>query len=282
MKFYYETEAEIPAEQKDKYYLKDGLWILKDVEGAVPQKIHQTFRDNNSTLIRENDQMKGELKAYKEANVDIAEYQRLTGLRNQLENRELIKLSELDNKVNERTATMQQTHQQELKKREDKITEQANELARVKIEEQVIKQVTQYGVEPWALEDVVRAARDKFKYEEGQVVAYKSDGRGGIEKDYGSKKGGMLTIEEWAEGLPAAKPGYFKPNKGMDHEQQRGGGGGSASAAALLGGKPNPFTKGKEDLTLQGQIKKKDPALAKRLMDEAGVKESRYAVVNQG
>jgi hypothetical protein len=275
LKFIYDTEADIPAHAKGEYKQNgEGKWEL-DVQGAVSA----SFRDKNIELQRWQDTVKGQVKPLIEAGLldeqlvpkaeSITEYKGLKEIKGKLDESKLIKNDKVDELITQRTQAMKDEHAREKQALEAAVKQRDEELAVLKIDNRIIAEVTRHGAEPWAVEDLVRRGRERFVLEEGKVVAYKTvDGK--REKDYTSKKGGLLTIEEWAEELPTAAPGYFKKSEGAGGQ----GSGGDQKGHALLKGRGNPWLKNTphHNLTLQGEIEKKDPALAKRLKAEAGAK----------
>lgn len=267
LEYEYSAETEIPDAAKPFYKEVDvgggkKAWRL-NAKGIVAKSTHDEFRQTNTDLMKERDDLLDEVKPFREAGVDVEKYKKLIKIEKQLDEKQLVKLEKFDEAVEERTTTMRTEFETKVRDRDDTIARQNGELALVKIDQEVVKFLTKHNVESWAIEDLVRRAREKFKLEDGKVVAYKDDGKGGKEKDYGSTKGGMVTIEEWADDLPTSSPGYFKKSQGSGAPPDKGG------DTSVLGGKPNPW-KDPVNLTLQGIVTKKDPALAKRLRAEAG------------
>lgn len=272
LKYIYDTEAEVPAESKGHYRQNgDQKWEL-DVQGAVPD----SFRQKNIDLTRTADQVKGQLKPLIEVGLldanlvphadSIANFTRLKGIEQQLTEQKLVKSDKVDEAVATRTKAMQDEFDRKEKALNDTLKSRDSELARLTIDNRIIAEVTKHGAEAWAVEDLVRRGREKFAYEDGHVVPYiEKDGK--REKDYGSKKGGLLTIEEWAETLPEKAPGYFKKSTGSKSGDGEGEGGGG-------GGQRNPYLKGPNgeppNLTEQGKLEKSNPALATRFKAEAG------------
>lgn len=264
------TESEIPAELRAFYDKgQDGKFYLQ-VEGMVPKARHDEFRDNNQRLERELSEEKA-----KTSGLNIVRAKELLQLDAE---GKIVKKGEgggqdIEAQVAERTKTMKddfdrrmtaqnETHAKALKDADDKAKKLGARLSTTLIDEAIAKAALAQGARPEAIDDIRARARGTFQLEGDEIVAKDSQGN----KVYGKDGMKSLTIEEYVTGLPAAAPHLFK--------ETRGTGAGSDQREVGADGKTiatdeNPWITG--NLTLQGEITKKDAKRATALKQAASI-----------
>lgn len=256
MKFWYNTLDEIPEAMRQFYSQQDGKYRL-NCEGAVDQKRLEEFRDNNVELTKK-------LKAWETAagEVKLEDLPALILKKKEIEEARVKDKTDLDKKLDERIAAMKVEHDKAIKERDEKIAAKDAALNKAVIQTTVLEKASKLGLVDGASEDLIRRATETWVLDDkGQAVAMK-DGK----EIYGTDAS-PLTMDAWLEGLTKSAAFLFKPSAG----------GGSAGGAGGQGGRTlpagaNPFKKGSEhfSLTAQGQLFAKDPALARKLAEEAG------------
>lgn len=110
------------------------------------------------------------------------------------------------------------------------------------------------NVLPDAIEDVARMGLPLFERTETGEIVVKADATGATPG---------VTADLWLNDLKETRAFYWPASQGAGGQGGRGGDG---------SGGDNPFTKGKENYTKQGQLIQTDPDKAARLAKAAGVK----------
>jgi hypothetical protein len=109
-----------------------------------------------------------------------------------------------------------------------------------------------------ALEDFLGRARQVFKLVNGVPTAFELDGK---TVRYGKDGVSPMSLEEWTVAQAQEAPHLF--------EASVGGGAPGSLQTATGGAGENPWKRETFNLTKQGQILKRDPALARALMAAA-------------
>lgn len=255
LKFIFDSEAEIPAGQKDLYKETGGKWILQ-VEGAVPKATLDEFRTNNINLTQERDKL---LLKFKD--VDPTEYATLKARADELDEGKLIKKDGLEAAVTARVQKMKDALETQIRELTGKYQKATDEMGRLKIDQALIRAGTEAGLRPEAVQDFVNRGRSVFSLdpESGEVIALEPDGK---TKKFGAT-GTVLGIDEYVKTAATDKSfsHLFAPSQG-------GGapGGGRAGNTTVNPFKPGPGF----NLTQQAAMTRSDPAAAARLKAEAG------------
>lgn len=247
----YATAAEIPENLKDEYEEHDGKMILK-VEGDHPRLVQKArldeFRTNNITLQKKLDDLK---------DIDPAEFRRLkeeVGKKGSSESQE---------EYNRRLAAAMEPvtkERDEFKKANERLT---GEISKLKISDAAIQAGVALGLRKSATEDLSERVSKAFKLEDGKPVCYDSNG----EKIYGAN--GLLTVDEYVKKLLDTAPHLFENSGGTGAGSGSGSGGGTGGGSGASTGL-NPWKSEHWNLTLQGEIIKKDPRRAEALAAAAG------------
>jgi len=262
LKAIYASEAELPAELKAHYKATDGGKFILDIEGnefSGWERIEE-FRNNNRRLKTENDDRLSALKGFEDVGT-LEDFKHLKDIRDQLDESKLIRSNKLDEAVGKRVETMKAEHEKELKKIADARDKLNERLSVMMIDDATIKEAIKLGARESALEDIVARMHNRFRVEDGKLVGFKPDGS----KDYG-KSGEGVTILEVLEQIRPGTPHLWKENTGAGGEPGKT----SPTRTGVYTG-PNPWKKETSNLTKRMDIERKDPQLAKRLREEAGI-----------
>lgn len=276
LKAFFKTAEEVPAELKG-FYRQDGSnGFVLDAEDMEPKSRVDEFRNNNLRLNRElNEEVRPKLKAYEDIGT-AEDLKHLHDIREQLDEGKLIRSGKLEEAVDKRLEKVNAEHQKEIGKVNQRADALQKQLSTLMIDNATMEAATTLGAKKTALPDIVARMRSMFKIEEGKLVCYGQNG----ERDYG-KSGQGATIEEKLTELQPNAPHLFEENKGGGGEGGGGGnehlkGGGQGGGGRYNG--PNPWKKPeageRPNLTLRMKIAKEQPALAKRLRQEAGIRET--------
>lgn len=198
------TKAQFDAldDGKKAFYAanESGDYILQ-VEGAVDRARLDEFRNTNTTLMQRLDQFK---------DVDPAKIQEMLENERKIAEKKLIDAGDIDGLVNQRTATMKQTYEQQVSSLSKNLDTATRQLETLLIDNTVREQATKVGVAPTAVDDVLLRAKTVFKVEEGRPVA--KDGQGNL--IYGKDGNSSLSVSEWIGGLKEQAPHLFIPSTG--------------------------------------------------------------------
>lgn len=252
----YNSESEIPDENKDAYEQRDGKWYLK-VDGAVDLETHAGFRTNNKTLFDENKSLKEQLKPFE--GIDSTKVRDLLDREDQIKNEKLFKEGKVNELIEEKTGAIKKEHQRQIeakdariKELEDQSQKTGNRLSAVLIDNAVLQEATKRGLEPGAEEFLLARAHDVWQLDDsGNPVAYDDKASG---KQKWGKDGGAIKLGEWMDNLVRDHKFLFKPaqGSGAGHGDTGGQGGGGASNGA------NPWDDKSWNTTRQMEIMSED------------------------
>lgn len=276
LKAFFKTADEIPTELKG-YYKQDGNQFVLDVEDMVPKATHDQFRENNRNLNRTlEEEVRPQLKKYQEIGT-VEEFEALKQRSDELAEGKLVKSGKLDEAVEKRLEKVNAEHAKEIQKINARAEALQKQLSTMMIDNATMEAATKLGAKETALTDIVARMRSMFKIEDGKLVCYGPNG----ERDYGKSGTGATIDEKLTELMPNA-PHLFKENQGgggdgsgggAQHQQSQGGGSGGSQSSRTYNG-PNPWKKESQNLTARMKIQKENPQLAKRLKEEAGIRET--------
>lgn len=253
MKYRYATLEEIP-EALRSYYKKqdDGSYVL-ECEGAADMKKVQEFRDTNTRLMKENDDLKKRFK-----DVDPDEFVRLKSIETDLQSGKLAgtKAEEI---LNQRTAEMKKAHDKAVAELNEKLTAANGTLSRLMINDAAVQAALPKGLRKEAAADLQARVAQVFRLVDGKPVAMNGD-----QKLYG-KDGGELTIGEYIDGMITSAPHLFEPSAGT-------GAGGASNTTQSPGNNSgvNPWKKETWNMTEQGKMVKANPKQAAQMAKAAG------------
>lgn len=248
LKFAYDTKDDIPDGLEAHYKEADGKYVL-DCEGAVPKPKLDEFRKNNT-------QLKKDLEKF--AGIDPARHAELLGQADELAAAKADNKEKIDELVEARVATMQEAHTTALTAATDTVAKQHAQLSTLQIDGAILNAGNEMGLKKSAAQDLTSRAHRTWKLnDKGVPIAMN-----GEEEIYGAA-GEAITPKEWLANVAKDAPHLFDENQG-------GGGAGGGSNAGD-GGK-NPWKKETQNITEQAILFKADPAKARRLAAQAGVK----------
>lgn len=256
LKYRIKTKAEIPAEHAALYVEKNGEFIL-DAEGAADADRLAEFRNNNTKLLKligadKIEDALAKLETLKD--VDPAKYKELVKAFEEAETDKLKNKGEYEKALETVKATMKAEFE-----RQKKILEDANAQLRQRLEVElidnaVVAAATAKGVRASALVDVKARARGVFKLDGDKIGAF--DGTTPKLRTDGE----AYQIGDFVESLVKDAAHLFDESKGTGGGV--GGGGGGYQGV-------NPYAAATKNLTLQAQIERTNPTLAKQLQIKA-------------
>lgn len=272
LKFFVKSLDEV-EEQYRGLYKESGegatAGFTLQVEGAVPKAKLDEFRDNNTTLLNERDDLRDKLKKFGDLDPDkakaaiekAAEYDR------KVQSKELVDDKGVEAAIEKGIADYRKKVDDEIEGLKKKVSDTERQRDDLKGEVQrrdiegVIMEAARrenVGVLPTAIPDILRRARDEWVRDE-------ESGRPVVKRDGRIVRGGEgiepMTAAEWIEELRGSSPHYFAGNKG-------GGAGGDGGDGGP--GEFNPWNPKTFNLTEQGKLRKSDPDRAKKLAAKYG------------
>lgn len=249
----YEKKDQIPSGYENLYEEKDGKFVLKvEFEGLVGKEKVDEFRQNNIDLKKQLDALKDAL-----GETDPEKVKAYLADVKKKEEAAALKAGDIDKLLETRTAEMRKAHDTALTTAKKEIEKLTAELTKLVVENGIRAAAAAKKVLGTAVEDVLMRGKSVFQMKDGKAVAIGADGQPMFGKD-----GSALTMEAWVDSLTSSAPHLFEASSG---------GGASNAGGGASGGQTNPWKKDSFNLTQQGKIAQTNPALAKRLMQEAGL-----------
>ena len=238
----YDNVESIP-EGLESIYTKtdDGTYVV-NVEGTVDKARVDEFRENNINLRKQiegfeagqldNENSMTELKAQLEAvtdkfsGIDLDEWNSLQAERKANADKELIEKGDVDTLINNRVDEVIAAKQKELAAQKDSYEAQMaslqddllnydGQLNTMLVDNELTKIAADAGVRASAMEDVLSRGRTVFRVEDGQAVAFNTEGR----QMYMDDAVTPLGISNWIEGLTKSAPHLFESSTGAGTPQ---------------------------------------------------------------
>lgn len=200
-----------------EHYAKqeDGKFRLA-VTGLVPKERLDEFRDNNTTLLKQNKDLADRLAKYDDDEIEDLRKKAASGKGPTPE--------EIDKLVEERTGKMRKKHDEEVNAYKTREGTLRSRYEREVIDKGLIAAAVAAGCVETAVDDIVARGRATFVLdEEERVVPRGRDGK----VIYGAD-GEPLSMKEWMQGLAQGAPHLFKASSG-------GGAGGNGGGGASSG-----------------------------------------------
>ncbi len=202
----------LPDTLKEHYVEKDGKCIPQ-VEGMVPESdLAQSkarlaeFRDNNVQVMKENEQLKGQLKPFE--GVNLEEYATLKSENAKLKEMGAGSAAELPKLIEYYIGKAVKPLQEKLDLAERSRMEAQHKLQIKAVDEYITQYAVKAGVDPDVLPDVLQRARQVFTFKDDQVIAMKGD----LPIYSAEHPENPLDAEEWiSTSIPKA---FFKPSSG--------------------------------------------------------------------
>jgi len=246
------SEDDLPESEEIRglYTQQGDKWVL-DVEGAVPKRQLDEFRQSNIDLKKQLEAL-GDVKPEDAAKA----IRRVEELEAQLDKDK----NKFDELLEKRTGEMKTAHEKQIEAAQAEQTKLRGQLKDLKINHAVLEAGTELGLRQGAGPDLVSRSRSVFDLDdEGNIVA--RDGEGELIYNAG---GEPLGIRDWVEKTAKEAKHLFDPNQG-------GGSGGSGGGGKAMGGN-NPWKKETWNMTAQGRMLRDNPEMAKRMAAQAGKK----------
>lgn len=194
------------------YQLKDGKYHL-DVEGLVQKTALDEFRNSNIAL-------NNQLKQFTDLGLDVNQIKEAQEAARKVREKELIEAGDVETLVQERIASLTNTHKAELETLNKQLGTSNEKLSKLLIDNTVRTYSTKSGVLDTAVDDVLLRARSVFTVENGELVAKDSEGK----PLYGAD-GKTLTVDAYVTQLGKTAPHLFKGSTGTganQHQQKSG------------------------------------------------------------
>lgn len=213
-----EQFKELPELMQDAYEKKDdGVYYLTGVDGMVPKKKVDEFRETSRKTQSELEKAMEQLKQFE--GVDLEHIKAIQKKAQELEEKKLIDAGDIDKIVEERVkpiVTQINTEKSDLQKNLDMVNRQ---LGILKIDNRASELAVAAGVEKSALPDVITRANRTFKIVDGKTKALDGEGK----PVYGADGITPLSLDSsWMESLKKDAPHLFRPPQGTGAEPGSG------------------------------------------------------------
>lgn len=218
-----EQFKELPEALQDAYEKKDdGIYYLTGVDGMVPKKKVDEFRETSRKTQSELEKAMEQLKQFE--GVDLEQIKAIQAKAKAMEEKQLIEAGDIDKIVEERVkpiVTNINNEKTELQKALDTVNRQ---LGILKIDNRASELAVSAGVEKSALPDVITRANRTFKIVEGKTKALDAEGK----PIYGPDGITPLNLDQtWMDSLKKDAPHLFRPAQGTGTEPGAGNRSGS-------------------------------------------------------
>lgn len=213
-----EQFKELPEIMQDAYEKKDdGVYYLTGVDGMVPKKKVDEFRETSRKTQSELEKAMEQLKQFE--GVDLEHIKAIQKKAQELEEKKLIDAGDIDKIVEERVkpiVTQINSEKSDLQKNLDMVNRQ---LGILKIDNRASELAVAAGVEKSALPDVITRANRTFKIVDGKTKALDGEGK----PVYGADGITPLSLDSsWMESLKKDAPHLFRPPQGTGAEPGSG------------------------------------------------------------
>jgi len=226
----YAEQTEIPETQREHYLEQDdGTWRL-NVQGAVPKKTHDEFRETNVSLRKEIEKLKeqvGESGNTAKENADLKK--KIGDLEGQLKKREddgdtgALTEERIAELVAERTKAVVAERDKGYEERDGRVKQLTTELRQLRITSKIQDVASGKKLRPWAVADAVTLGDRVFDIDDdGKVFAYGADDSGKRIKLY-DVNGEPMTIDSWLDAQVAARPEWRESSAGGGATNNSGG-----------------------------------------------------------
>lgn len=217
-----ETLDDIPESVRPFYSEGDGKFYLQ-VDGVVPKSRHDEFRENNISLLKENDTLKATLDTFGDLTPEkLKELKQIAESKaGGLDEKQIEDL--VNDRVVKRTQKMHEDHETAIKAEREGRTAAESLVSTLLIDNGATQAAVSGGVRDSAIPDVVGRARSVFKVTEGKAVPYENG-----EVVYGKDGQTPLTMQEWLAERVKDCPHWFKEPKGGGSRHNSGASGANA------------------------------------------------------
>lgn len=236
-----------------EHYVKspeDGKYYLQ-ANGLVPKAKLEEFRTNNTTIMKERDELKTRYNG-----IDPEEYKTLKERKDLLDQGKLVSAEGVDAAVKKRVEAMTTDHQKALDGIAQRAAAAERKVAEFMIDGELLKAGAEAGLRTTATQDLILRGRAIFSMQEGKLVAIGPDGQ----PLYGANAE-TLTPREYVENLTKQAPHLFDASTGT-------GAGGKTDKTASIGG-DNPYRAATWNLTKQAIMQRDEPTKAAKLKAQA-------------
>jgi len=231
----------------------------KLVVNVVPKAKLDEFREMNTTVVKERDELKKNFDTYKGIVGDkpddfLKNLDALRAVDKRVKDGELVANTSLDEAINARTKEMRGEYDGKIKSLEEdrnqwrtKWTESDTRLRRFNIAQQVTAAILdkEVGARPDAANDILERAYRVFRVDDnGNMKPFDGD-----QVIYGADGASPMTPKEWLGKLKETAPYYFQGSSGGGAGGNGGGnpGGGRLTAEQIANLTPEQYRKARAD-----------------------------------
>jgi hypothetical protein len=192
--------SEVPAGLETYYTATESGQFRLNVEDAVPtadvetlKQKNKEFRDNNVSLLKENEKFKSFSQVFGSENVSAEKLQE--------------KIDALaSSRVASLTEQMKTSYETKVNELNDKLAKSGSRLSDLTLGSEIIKAASDHGVISSALEDVQFRARNVFNVNEEGTIKFKEEKLDASGKAY--------TVTSWMQEMKTKAPHLFAPSQG--------------------------------------------------------------------
>jgi hypothetical protein len=213
-----EQFKELPEVMQDAYEKKDdGVYYLTGVDGMVPKKKVDEFRETSRKTQTELEKAMEQLKQFE--GVDLEHIKAIQEKAKAMEEKQLIEAGDIDKIVEERVKPIVSQVNNEKSDLQQALDTVNRQLGILKIDNRASELAVAAGVEKSALPDVITRANRTFKIVEGKTKALDADGK----PVYGADGITPMSLDNtWMESLKKDAPHLFRPPQGTGAEPGAG------------------------------------------------------------
>lgn len=203
----------------DTYRLNvDGVPIDKKAVDEQKTKVAE-FRTNNTKLLKENEELKNQLNAF--GGLEAKEAKALLETKRKVEEKALIEKGEIEQLVDNRTETMRQQYESQIKKlgesvkeRDDGLKARDNDIYQLKVEAAMNESINNNKIKPkaGAHQDIRQRFLHAWRMDEKEkkLVAYDTNGNP-VYNESGSE---LINPKDWLKKLAGDAPHLFEASSG--------------------------------------------------------------------
>lgn len=200
------------------YVERDGVYVL-DVEGVVPKKRHDEFREKNISLSNRIKELESNLSKFD--GVDLTEIEKLKETERKLKERKLIDENKVDELFDLKFKQFEADYEKEKSQLQSTIQQLQTERHHMMITLALQKAAHEHGVEETGIDDAVARGEKVFQLKDGKVVAIDGD------ELLTDGEGNPLTVDSFVKNiLPKKAPHLFKTSRGGGAVGGKSSGGG--------------------------------------------------------
>lgn len=225
-----DTLESVPEALRELYAERDGKFHLDldgEPSGFVPKGKLDEFRNNNVTLMKQLEELKGRSLTPEE----LEEYKKIKEERQKMADKELIDKGDFEKLLEQRTSRMKSEYERQIQALQEatdameaELIEANEQLAGTLITSEISKAISAVGaLRKGAMDDVIARAQRVWTFEEGKILPKDHEGT----TIFGKDGKGPMSMPEWCQSLAESAPYLFESSQGGNaNGNSQGGGGG--------------------------------------------------------